>query len=125
MKPIHYIDDPVPGYSAKTRKAKTLPELRAIVEDYALIAGDAVDCVAGMTEADWPEFKRGRASEARGKFAGEEWSEKYGCVILPEIMFRSSIVANTYFVPWGCAYIRLRDEGFIVEEDGRAKWVEK
>ena len=109
LKPITYVSDQLKDYVDALSKVKTLAELRALTDDYAEIAGDAKVIADAMADTDFPAFLTGIKKERRGKFAGENFAEKYGPVLMPEILFRTSLVANKYFVPWGCAYIRMKE----------------
>lgn len=43
---------------------------------------------------------------------------------MPDILFRVSMTAAQFMVPWGLAFIRLKEEGFIVmNSEGFFEWV--
>ena len=37
-------------------------------------------------------------------------------IMLPEVLFCTKMISGTYKVPWGTAFIRAKEEGFIYEE---------
>lgn len=121
---ISYTSETPKDYSAGLSKCKTLDQLREHVQTYRRIADDAWQIVKDMEQPAFLELLRGLRKERKGEFAGEEWAEKYMAVMLPEILFRVSAVAVQYGAPWGCAYIRLKEAGRIVESSNVAKWVE-
>ena len=51
--------------------------------------------------------------------------ERFGNVIVPDLMFQVSMVASQFGVPWGLAFVRLKDAGIIVYDDtGIARWLQ-
>jgi hypothetical protein len=108
---ITYLSETASDYSKAITNAETLDELRSVVSDYGDVAADAQTAVAAMSAADFKAWRRGLAKERKGKFAGDEFSERFGDVMMPELMFKVSIVAQKFQVPWGCAYIRLKETG--------------
>ena len=125
MMEIGYRDDPIPDYTKAIDAATNVSELRAAIEPFGLIANDALLAVRSMTEDEWPSFKRGLKMERSRKFAGMPWQDRYGCVLLPTVMLMVGMTATHFHAPWGCAYIRLRDMGDVVEKDGVASWIRK
>ena len=119
---ITYISDPVPSYTAAITAAKNRDELQDAIAPFSLVAADAREMAGGKYSFD--EFRKGLRKERRGRFAGEDWAEKFAAIIMPEIMFRVSAVAQKFNAPWGVTYIRLKDAGRIIETDGQAKWVD-
>lgn len=59
------------------------------------------------------EFVECWKSERRGRFSGEEAAKKYGAIILPELFLFVGMVAEKFKVPFGTAFIRMREEGMI------------
>lgn len=119
---IHYTSDTPLDYSKGLTAAKTLEALLDHVQTYQRVADDAWKVVRGMDQSAFLSFLNGLRKERRGHFAGEEWAEKYGDVMMPEILMRVSIVAEMFKAPWGCAYLQLRSAGKIVERDNIARW---
>ena len=121
---IGYVSETPKDYSAGLSKCKTLAALRDHVQTYRRVADDAWQVVKDMELPAFLELQAGLRKERRGKYAGDAWAEKYMNVMLPEILFRVSMVAERFKVPWGCAYIRLKDVGRIVEKSNVAHWIE-
>ena len=104
-------DDPARDYAAVLDQCSTLMELkRAVLKDWRELAPDALKIVALMSDDDFREFKEGMQQERKGTYAGDEWSKKYNAVVMPELMFEASLLAVQFHVPWGLAFIRLRDK---------------
>lgn len=98
------------------RKAKSLDALKCFSGDHRLIANDAHQRILKLSEADFKEFKSALRKERKGKYMGDEAAQEFACIILPEIIFNVSIIANRFKVPWGLAYLRCRDVGIIYEK---------
>lgn len=111
MTPIHYTSEQPADYAKALSDADTLAKLREVVADWKDLAADAVEVVEGMSEADFKSFRKGMAKERRGIFAGEKFAIKYGAVQLPAALFKISILAVQYHVPWGLMYTRLKETG--------------
>lgn len=120
---IHYTSDTNQDYVDGLTKAKTLKELQSHVQTYQRVAGDAWEIVGVMDEDAFHEWRHGLLQERKNKFAGEPWAEKYGAVLMPRILMEVSMVASHFEAPWGCAYIRLKEEGVIKEVNHVARWV--
>jgi len=111
---IGYVSEPVSEYVAGVGAAKSVRELLDHVTRYKFLAFDAWSVVLDMTDADWPVWRDGhRKSKREDQSPDDAWFERYASVIMPDVMFRVSMVAEQFAVPWGCAYIRLREEGLI------------
>jgi hypothetical protein len=119
---IHYTSDTCADYCKGLTAAKTLEALQNHVQTYQRVADDAWKVVKDMGQPAFLSFLNGLRRERRGHFAGEEWAEKYGAVLMPEILMRVSMVANMFGAPWGCAYLQLRAAEKIVERDNVARW---
>ncbi len=119
---ISYLSEPVADYHKELDTCDSLFELRIFVEKWKLLANDAFDVAQAMTSDDWPTFRKGLKSERRGRYAGDNWTERYAAILLPEILFKVSMTANQFICPWGLAYCRHRDVGQIVEKNGVAYW---
>ena len=52
-------------------------------------------------------------AETGKRFAGEQWAERYGPIVMPETLVVVSEYAARFQVPWGLMYIRMRDEGWL------------
>lgn len=124
MMKITYLSENATDYVAGLKAAQTEDALKSFLKEQRFLANDAYKATTS-DDFDWEEFQRGRKIENSGKFAGEEWAAKYGMVLMPEILIRVGIIAHNYGVPWGCAYIRLREAGLIHEAKTHARWAEQ
>jgi len=118
---VRYLDETFNEYLSALDGAKSLDDLRTVVATYRRFANDAFRVVSAMHEREWPAFRKGLRLERKQKFAGMPWAEKYGAVILPEVMLRVAAIALKFKVPWGCAFIRAKYVGMIIEQDGIAR----
>lgn len=51
--------------------------------------------------------------------------KRFAAILMPEVMFQVSAIAEHFKAPWGCAYIRCREEKMVVEKKGVAYWQKK
>jgi hypothetical protein len=123
MKPISYTSDQASDYNEALPKCKSLAELTRLLESYHTIFPDALQ--AAPRNADqFEDFMAGLRKERRGKFAGAEFMQRFGAVLLPELMIHVGMVAQHFHAPWGCAFLRLKDFKRIQFDDGGvARWV--
>lgn len=121
---IHYLSEIPTYYADALDAAHTRDELFNVLTAYAPLALDAV-AAAPNNDDEFKRFRIGLEYERRGEFAGNEWAKRYGAILMPELMLRVGMVAQKFMVPWGCAYIRLRDVGHITETNGVAVWNDK
>lgn len=115
MTPVTSISEQPKDYAEALSGAATLEALLKVVEAWQEVASDALIVVKGMTPADFKEWRRGLAMERKGQFAGMDFQEKYAAVTMPERMFKVSIMALEYKVPWGLMYLRLKESGKLEE----------
>jgi len=115
MTPITYLSEQPADFSKAIDGAETLEELRTVLADWRELAGDAEKIALAMTPKDFTEFRKGLKKERGGEFAGEKFAEKYSAVLLPEVMFKISMKAYDYKVPFGLMYIRLKEAGILPE----------
>lgn len=111
MTPITYISEQPTDYAEALDAADTLEKLRATTGNWIPLAEDAHKVVMGMNPADFSEWRTGLAQERKGRFAGEEWAMKFGAVMMPEKMLKVSMIAMQFGAPWGCTYLRLKENG--------------
>lgn len=122
--PINYLSACDEDYAKGLKAAKSLDDLVTHVEIYRRVADDAWQVVSKMSGEQFLEFRKGYVQETKGNFAGEEFAEKYGDVMMPATLFQVSMVANHFKTPWGCAFIRLKEVGKITEKKGIATYAE-
>lgn len=122
MIEISYLSETARDYSLELRKCLTLDDLRKFVDRYKEIAPDAYFRVIPMTEEDFKEYIKGLKKETAGRFSGEKWALKYGAIILPELLMRIELIAIKYKTPFGLAWIRAHEMGFIIQENNAFYW---
>lgn len=121
---IHYTSDTLNDYLSGLYGAKTLSTMKEHVQTYRRVASDAFEVVEKMSAEDFRFWRKGLAMERKQQFAGEEWATKYGPLVMPEVLMRVGLVASHFKAPWGCAYIRCREEGLIKESSNVARWAQ-
>jgi hypothetical protein len=112
MNPITYTSTQDIDYADAIGKAETLQDLTKILTAYRNIAPDAFEA-APKDDSEFYDFIVGLSSERRGKFAGETWYRRYGVIAIPEFMFRVTMLAGKFGVPWGLMFNRLQEAGKI------------
>ena len=113
---ISYLSECDSDYAKKLAGVKTHEELIVLLKEYEPIAWDALDLVKGLDKKDFERLIKDMGKERRGKFSK---NMDASIVMMPQTMFKVSLVANQFKVPWGTAFIRLKEIGKIVEENGR------
>lgn len=119
---IGYLSDPVPVYSRRLAKVRSLAGLTRLVKEYAPIAWDAVEAVKGFQDGDFEAFLQAVKDERAGRFCGDDAARKFGAVFMPEPMLRVGMVAAHFGAPWGCAFIRMKEDGHIYVDNGRVQF---
>jgi hypothetical protein len=94
-------------YVSAVKKCRTLEELQKIVSDYREIAEDAYQSVQKMDDLLFEQFCKGRNKTKPSM----RWMEMYGPVLLPRIIIEVGLVAAQFCVPFGTAYIRMKELG--------------
>lgn len=120
MTPITYISEQDKDYTNAIKLAVKKPEtLLSVLREWEPIAWDALDLFVSFDKKRLKKFLEDEKKERSGKF-----SENPDCaiILMPEIMFRVSIVANKFTAPWGTAFIRLKENGTIENKNGRYFW---
>jgi hypothetical protein len=116
MKPITFISEHPREWASAVDQCDTLTALLALCEDWKELVPDALRVVQSMTQHDFAEFREGLAKERRRHFAGEVFAHKYSDITMPAIMFKIAMFAGDYKVPWGTAYLRLKETGLLPKE---------
>jgi len=110
---IGYLSEIVPQYAGDIRSAADVG-LDALRERLAYWAPICPDALAACPSPDeFAEFASGLEAETGKRFAGEQWAERYGPIVMPETLVVVSEYAARFQVPWGLMYIRMRDEGWL------------
>lgn len=125
MKPITNLSEQGEDYCTALSKCKSLSELMELLESYRSICPDALKA-APRDKEEFAAFRSGLRKERSGVFAGEEFDQRFGSVLMPDLLIRVTPIAEKFCIPWGLAFIRLRDEGYIgCGEDGVFYWADK
>lgn len=113
---ITYISETDKEYVAELGNCISLAELRELLGKYRELVADAIAAIP-KDEDEFAEFRAGLKSERRRIFAGEAWAARYGSIVVPEIMLKISMFATLFRVPWGTAYLRLKEAGQLAIND--------
>lgn len=108
---INYLSDCPGDYAKALDGADTLDALLLALRGWDSLAADAYKIAAKMTPQDFREFRAGLKMERKGEWAGEKFQEKFASILMPEVLFKVSIVANQFGAPWGLTYLRLKETG--------------
>ena len=106
---ISYRSEIVPEYQNALMHASNRKALQRVIAEYAQVAPDALRAARTMTITDFRVWRKGLKQERQGHSAGQAWLARFGAILLPALMLKASLVADHYKVPWGCAYLRLRE----------------
>lgn len=90
-------------------QTETPSAFRKAMVDWWRFFPDAKVQARKMDPAALVMFREGLFNERKGKFAGEEWAERFGAILLPKRAMEASQVAQHYHVPWGAAVLRLAE----------------
>ena len=101
-------ENAVPVYTAGINKCKTLYNLREFLRSWEGLADDALKVAEDMDDKAFKNFRKCAAMERAGKFSGEENQAIVGTILMPELMFRASVLEEQYKAPWGACVIRLK-----------------
>jgi predicted TIM-barrel fold metal-dependent hydrolase len=111
MKPITYTSEQPTDYAKALAAAKDADAVRAVTAAYGDLAEDANEIAQAMDDVMFRRWRRGLTKERRGEFAGEEFAATFGALQMPEVMFKVSMYATQFGVPWGLMYLRLKQVG--------------
>lgn len=107
---VHSLDFEERVYSDALDACESFDDVRKLLRRFPReLVLDAREAADRATAEEWDQFKRGVKSERRGRFAGENWAEKWGAILQPGGMFVVSMVAEDFKVPFSLAYRRLRE----------------
>ena len=93
--------DPVEEYKVGIRAAKSLSELVTFIEQYELVAWDALERACALDEADFADLQAGLADKRKQK---KRWASKFGEIVIPNLMLGVSLKALELKVPFGLVY---------------------
>lgn len=112
-KNLNYLDECDEQYIEELNKCCCLLDIQKVTEKWQWIARDAYLTTMAWSQSDFKAFQKWRELEAKGEFQGEQQAVMYGVVLMPEKLFKVSIVKSQFHVPWGIAYKRMKDEGLL------------
>lgn len=125
---IGYLSEPVKEYIEAIDLTKNKTELIRAIRKFKLVANDALERVS-KEDFNFNEFMEGRLKDKKsvkekkyGWEGCEEWAKKYGCVVMPDVLFMVTMLAERFKVPWGVGYIQGRTAGCITLDKGIATW---
>ena len=95
-------------YSLMLASSTTQDSLVEGLKDWSPFTMDALRIVR-HERFDFDYFKEGLTKEQSGEFAGEDWAERNGAIMLPSRLLRASLVAGQYHEPLSMAMQRLVD----------------
>lgn len=110
---VGYLTEPLSEYNQGITDAGSVDELRAFLKGWPTLAPDAIATADEMNESEWPEWRRGLAMEQKRKFAGEDWASRFMVILMPARMLRATVVSENFKVPWGLAWMRLKESGAL------------
>lgn len=102
-------DNVAEKYSIAISSCQTLSQLRETLADWAWIADDALDVAFKMDNQAFEKFLVGLSMERSGIFAGEEWNNNFGSILMPNDMFAVSAKALQMHVTFGTMYKRMKE----------------
>ena len=106
MKKINYLDETDQEYAKALKKVDTLDSLKALMIEYDELVEDATELVNKMSLQDFQAFVKNRNKENKGIYSGDETT---AVIMMPEKMMEVSMKAIQFKVPFGTAYIRLKE----------------
>ena len=118
MMDITWLSDFHREYTDELDQCTTLAALKAFLDRWRSFAPDAYAVRERIGELTFIQFRKGLLSERAERYAGDEWAEKYGNIVMPDLFIHVSMAALNFHVPWGAAFLRMKEEGLIVERDG-------
>lgn len=89
----------------------SLESFKAEIGQWKGLVDDVVKVIDKWTLKDFKDFKKCLALERRGVFSGEKNAARFASVMIPELMFKASVLAQEVKVPWGLAINRLVEVG--------------
>ena len=112
IKEVGYLTkSPSRDYAIGLRRARSLEKLLEYLSEWEGLADDALGAVKKWSPSDFREWLKVCDEETRGNYTGDENADKYGMVLMPELMFKADILATEFHCPWGTAIIRLKSMG--------------
>jgi len=115
---VGYVSEQDALWSKMLSAVTSLDELQRLGAGWRAYCADAVGQISKMNADDFDDFQAALRKERRGTFCGEAAMNKFGCIIMPEFLMKVSMVADQFKVPWGLAFIRLKEVGRVAKSNG-------
>lgn len=126
LSDIYYDSEPDRSYIKGLDLCRLRAQLIVLCEAYAELFPDAFAQAKTIKDDEaFLQFRRGLRKERRGKFAGEDFTHRFGAILMPENLLRIGMVADQYKVPFGLAFCRMRDLGAFDVVNNRIRWRDK
>ena len=111
---INHCSEFVSDWKKELDQCSDLEALRELCVQWGALVADAKTIVDGFDEQQFANFRQALETERRGQFSGPA-SAKDGflTILMPGILFKVSITADQYQVPWGLAFIQMRKAGIL------------
>lgn len=123
---IRYADEPDQEYVAGLDGAKLRIDLIAHTAMYEPLFPDAHEqAVAINGDEEFLQWRAGLRMERKGNFAGEDFMNKFGCILMPANLIRVGEIAARFGVPFGLAFCRLKETGAIKVKRQGLEWVKQ
>lgn len=116
MPQITYLSEHPEIYTKALDQVQTHSDLLELLKEWETVAWDALDLAQKFDNKRFDKFLTDLKKERKGKFSK---NEDCAVIMMPEIMFKTSIIAEQFKVPWGCAFIRLTDVGKLKHQLNR------
>jgi hypothetical protein len=101
-------------YAEAIRGCETVEQLRQEIAENWPYCSDALTQANGITQADWAWAKK----NARVEKHGRRVAEVAGCVLLPAVLMKMSLLSQRLCAPNGTVLIRLLEAGDTGEAGG-------
>ncbi len=112
-------------WASAINEAETLVDLQGIANVFQRFAWDAKVKIGTFSDEDFGEFRDVLKKERSGEWAGEDAAIKFADILMPEFMFKVSMYAIQYTVPWGLMFRRMLEAGQAGMKDGRYQFTEQ
>lgn len=113
---VRYLtEDPGKEWSNFLNQQTDLESFKENLEEWQGLVDDVENTIEKWTPQDFDDFKKSLKLERKGIFMGEKNALRFCVVMMPELMFKATVLAQQFVAPWGTAVIRLveHDEKFL------------
>jgi len=102
---VTYLSECAKDYAAEIEEATNIDKLHAVLDKWRRLVPDAVEKAKGLSNKDWQFVLLHKKDERYG----EETSDLAGEILIPAVLLVVTMTARRFQVPWGAAFIRLRE----------------